>query len=124
MAYMKKITIAVLFGTIVLLAACYNDNISELYPKTGTQTGTCDSTNVTYTSPIKAFFDGKCIGCHNPGGSKPNPSFNTYAGVQAYVAANGMALYNKVAGGTHNGIVLSACEKAQLKKWISLGAPN
>lgn len=84
----------------------------------------CDSINVTYTNTMKAFFDGKCIGCHNPSGSMTDPTFNTYAGASSYAIDEGMDLYNKVAGGTHNGIVLTTCEKAQLKNWIQSGAPN
>jgi len=90
----------------------------------GTPTATCDSINITYTNTMKAFFDSKCATCHNPSGTMTDPTFNTYAGASSYAIDEGMDLYNKVAGGTHNGIVLTTCEKAQLKNWIQSGAPN
>jgi len=90
----------------------------------GTSSTTCDSTNITYTNTMKAFFDSNCATCHNPSGTMTDPTFNTYTGASAYAISNGMDLYNKVVGGTHNGIVLSTCEKAQLKNWIQSGAPN
>lgn len=89
---------------------------------------TCDTANVTYSASIRPIITGKCQGCHSstsPGGGY---DFTTYAGVKARVddgrlwgAVNYMPGYSAM---PKNGIRLSTCDLAKIKKWMDAGAPN
>ena len=119
---MKILKLFILIGIMAFMSGCYYDNLEDLYPVTN-NINACDTTNVTYTSTMKTFFDNKCAGCHN--GSHASCNLNNYTNAQSYVVAHGMALYNKVTSTTpHNSITLTDCEKKQLRIWITNNAPN
>ena len=87
----------------------------------------CDSTQFTYAANIKPIIN-ICISCHQPPTPPDNHDLTTYDGVKT-IALNGLLV--KVV--THDPSVspmpknlpmLSACNIAQIKKWVAAGAPN
>ncbi|HSI91455.1 MAG TPA: c-type cytochrome domain-containing protein [Adhaeribacter sp.] len=90
---------------------------------------TCDTTNVTFTATIKPLVQNNCQGCHSGGAAASGGlDFTTHGGLAA-VALNGR-LEGAVTHATgfspmpKNGNKLNDCQIAQIRKWISNGAPN
>lgn len=88
----------------------------------------CDTTNVTYLTTIKPIISNKCQGCHSSSSAGGGYDFSTYAGIKARVDDGRLwGSVNYVPGYSampKNGIKLSTCELAKIKKWIDAGAPN
>jgi hypothetical protein len=87
----------------------------------------CDSSVVTYTTPISLIVESWCTGCH--GGTDPanGLSLTTFDQVKASVNSG------RLMGAIHQetgyfpmpkGSRLSACEIALFDKWVSLGMPQ
>ncbi len=87
----------------------------------------CDSNNFTYRGGIAPMMQKYCTGCHNST-SAPGGSLTDYASVKN-AAVDGRLLgdiqhlagYNAMPQG---GLQLSACQVAQVKKWVAAGAQN
>ncbi|MSP58560.1 MAG: hypothetical protein EXR17_06815 [Flavobacteriaceae bacterium] len=114
-----RIPVFLLMGSMIVFSACYYDNKKEMYGSSGT----CDTSNVNYTSVIKPLIDQNCIGCH---GSSATVSLHTYDLVKAQTLAG------KIEGtmnesGTYSlmppGGKLSSCKLGQVNKWIRNGMP-
>ena len=108
--YAKIISIGIFFFS--LMYCTKKNEVEDVYKNV------CDTVNVSYTKPIKAIFDSRCVACHSNGAQLPD--LDTYANVKTYMLnppENADYLYTKIAGGQHQGIVLSDCEKVQLRKW-------
>jgi cytochrome c5 len=88
----------------------------------------CDTANVTYSVSIKPIITNKCQGCHSSSSPGGGYDFTSYDGVKARVNDGKLwGSVNYVAGYSampKNGIKLSTCELAKIKKWIDAGAPN
>lgn len=97
----------------LLMASCYYDKESELYPVNAVP---CDTSNITYTGYIKAFLDSKCAtpGCHQSG--QQSPDLSTFASA----SANAANVYNAASGSAHSSrFSWTACEKEQLRVWCN-----
>jgi hypothetical protein len=120
---MSKKLLFILIAGMGLVAfmfhSCYYDNMETLYPKNDTLTSDCDTANVTYAVQVKSFFDAHCISCHSSGGTYP--ALDNYSGAHDYATLSTNKIYNYISTG-HQGVSPSACEKAQIKKWIDTGA--
>jgi len=94
----------------------------------GTNTTTCDTTNVTYTNSIKTIFDTYCTGCHSTSNPSGGYAFDTYSG--AVNSANSGKLLGAIKWQNSfqqmppNGPKLSDCQIAKIEKWINSGKPN
>jgi hypothetical protein len=87
----------------------------------------CDSNNFTYSGAIAPLMQKYCIGCHNSP-SVAGGSLMDYASVRE-ASVNGRLIGNISHLPGYNampttGITLSACEIAQIKKWVAAGAVN
>lgn len=91
---MKKIIVALLMVSCILVLACEANTYSEIEEPiantntdTGTTTGT--TTNVTYTNDIQPIMTKNCTSCHRSG--VQSPSLTTYTQVKNAVS-NGNVL--------------------------------
>ena len=121
---MRKLKVFFLF-CIVILTGCYYDKEDLLYP----QTGTCDTTNSTYSAVVQpALQTYGCIGCHSGSAPSGNILLNTYDNVKTYVL-NGKfyGSINHSAGFSampQGGNKMNACAVNKIKAWIDAGALN
>ncbi|HEX3024824.1 MAG TPA: hypothetical protein VHP12_06405 [Chitinophagaceae bacterium] len=120
---MKFIFLIVL--SIIFLTSCYYDKAQLVYPATGT----CDTTNATYSLKVVPIINANCNACHSGAATAgAGIKLDTYAGIKTYVT-NGQLL-NSI---NQTGVVpamplsaakLSACEISQITAWINAGALN
>jgi len=116
---------AIFFICIIVLTGCYYDKAELLYP----QTGTCDTTNSTYSKAVlPALQTYGCIGCHSGAAPSGNVLLNTYTNVKTYVqngkfygSINQSAGYSAMPQG---GNKMNACTINKIKAWIDAGALN
>ena len=124
---MKKL-IMVLSAASIGLVSCYKDNAEDMYPGGG-GTGTCDTTNITYSGVVKPIIDAKCAtaGCHFDASANGIDLFH-YSGVAEQ--ANSGKLMSAI---THDGQAsfmpkgmpkLDDCTIAKIRAWVNAGAPN
>lgn len=133
---MKKLFfIAFLGAAILMMAACYNDNLSELTPasgvKGGTGAGACDTAGVmSYSSHVLPVLQTNCginNSCH---GSNNTSGYNlsTYTGVRS-VALNGKLISSITWTGSashmpQNAPKMTDCNIAKIQKWVNTGSLN
>jgi mono/diheme cytochrome c family protein len=91
-------------------------------------TGGCDTTNVKYSTFIRATFQNACLGCHS--GANPTGTYDlsTYNGVvtmahsgQLVGSISHQAPYRAMPDG---GMMLDDCTIAKIRAWVEQGAPN
>lgn len=117
---------AILFLSF-LMVSCYYDKEDELYPVDG---GTCDVTDVKYSSDIKPVITTHCLNCHSntsASGLGQGIKLENYADIQKY--ANDGSLYGSVAADPEYYVMprdsrISPCSVQKIKAWIDNGAPN
>ncbi|HTK19459.1 MAG TPA: hypothetical protein VL442_08100 [Mucilaginibacter sp.] len=133
---MKKLIIfAILPIMISMIAACYNDNLSELTPASGVPGGkgaaTCDTSGVmSYSGNVVPVLQTNCglnNSCHSANNSS-GYNLSTYAGVRS-VALNGMLNASITWSGTvapmpQGGSKISSCNIIKIQKWINAGSAN
>lgn len=124
-SHMKKLNLAILSFTIILLNSCYYDNFKELNPASALPNSTtgCDTINaISYSSQIVPILNNACIGCHSSSGSAHD--MTNWSSVNADASSGN--LYNDVNTGSmpQGGQKLSDCDIAKIKKWVDAGAPN
>jgi hypothetical protein len=119
--FKRSLMLSVLISMMAfVLNSCYYDNEEEMYQLLNNDTTvTCDTSNVTYTVQIKPFFDSKCISCHYDGNTYPD--LGSFTTSHAYAVTPGNLLNDHINSG-HQSISITACEKAQVIKWINTGA--
>jgi len=122
---MKK-TILAIAVIAVGAVSCYKDNSEDMYP--ANNTGTCDTTNVTFSGFVKPLIDSKCAtaGCHI-GTAATGYDLTTYNGV-AGVVNNGKLLpainHTGPQPMPEGGAKLDDCTIAKITAWVNAGAPN
>ncbi|MDZ7777112.1 MAG: c-type cytochrome domain-containing protein [Bacteroidales bacterium] len=93
----------------------------------GCEQADCDTVNVSYAETIAPVFESFCVGCHDEATANGGVVIETYD--QREMVASSGALHG-VINGTDGypqmppSNTLPGCEKAQIEKWISDGAPN
>lgn len=128
---MKNRTLGlILTGTalmIAFLSSCYYDKADLLYGNAG---GTCTDTSTTasYSQKIVPVLQRYCYSCHTGSFPSGNITMGTYATDKA-LAQSGK-LYGSVSYAPgyvampQNSPKLSACQIADIKKWIDGGLLN
>jgi hypothetical protein len=113
---------------MIFLTTCYYDNEENLNPRLS---GSCDTTNVTYTLTVKPLLQSYCLSCHSTSassGSGGGIRMEAYSDLKALVTSG--KFYGSI---THasgyspmpkGGSLLDDCTVLQLKKWIDNGALN
>lgn len=112
-----------LIGTIVFLMAitgCYYDNKQEMY-------GSCDSSNVTFSTVIEPIINANCVGCH--GSSSPSAGISLVGYDQVVLAANNGGLVGTMNNSGGYMLMppsgkLDNCKLNQVNKWIRNGLPK
>ena len=113
-------------ASLVLLYSCYYDNMEYLYPSLS---GSCDTTNVTFSGSVTSMLQNYCLTCHS------NSSATLFGGgykLQNYSDVS--ALSDRIRGAIHhesgysampkNGGTLDACTLQQFDTWLAAGKPN
>lgn len=119
---MKQLLIILL--SIGLFSGCYYDQEDVLYPSTGT----CDTSNVTYTNTVKPIIDISCKSCHNASNKSGNVDLDGHAALTTSVAS-GKFLSSIVHDGKASKMPqgapkIEACKIEKIKNWINKGALN
>ena len=88
----------------------------------------CDSNQFKYSTNVSVIIGTYCLGCHS--GSAPSGGIN----LSAYNGVRNVAVSGRLVGAVShapgyspmpkNASKLSACQIAQIRKWVSSGAPN
>ena len=88
----------------------------------------CDSLQFKYGANISPLMSTYCLGCHS--GSAPSGGIN----LSAYNGVRNVAISGRLVGAVShapgysampkNAGKLSACQIAQIRKWVNAGAPN
>jgi len=111
------------------MQGCYYDNEQELYPNTGT----CDTTSVTYSASVAPIIQSNCLSCHSNASSASSGggiSLEGHAGLSGYLTSNQQLFFNAIRHvGTaspmpKNGGSLTACQITYIQVWINAGKPN
>jgi hypothetical protein len=127
---MKKkhlLPILLILGTLIFINACYYDKAELLYP---TNAGAiCDSTGViSYSLRVAPILRAQCYSCHSATGGSGNINMSNYANDKV-IALNGK-LYGSISHAPgylampQGGGLMSSCDQAVIKKWITNGALN
>lgn len=111
-------------GISLLIAGCYYDREDELYG-----VGTCDVSNVTYTTTIQGILNRySCLSCHAGASPSGGVNLSTYAGIKAKVTDGRLfGAINHNSGFTpmpDGGGKMNACDINKVKAWIDAGAPQ
>jgi len=98
---------------------------------TCTSSGTCDTTNVTYSGNITAILSNSCLSCH---GASVYPDAGGGVNLSNYDAVKVVASDGRLYGSVNHdpdfiamplGLSqLPNCQIKQIKAWIDAGAPN
>ncbi len=119
---MKKILAMV---TCFSALSCYYNKEDELYPNTGS----CDTTNVTYSSTINSILiNYNCAFCHSSAANSGNIILTNYISLKT-VADNGKLLgsithtpgFSPMPRGAPK---MKDCDINKIKTWIDAGAPD
>lgn len=106
--------------------------INEGAQNTTNCSAACDSNSFKFAANILPIMQNHCTGCHSATNPPNGVNLTTYAGVKA-AATTGVA--PGILVGTVQQLVgyspmpkgsgkLSACEIAQIRKWVNAGSPN
>ncbi len=113
--------------SIYALSGCYYDREDILY----SQSGTCDTTNITYNTSIAPIMTQYCSGsaCHSGALPASGIPLDTYTGVKAKVtdgrlwgSINWQAGFSKMPKNSTSKIPACAIKKIEI--WIRKGSPN
>jgi hypothetical protein len=122
---MKRKGLLLLITSVMFLAqACYYDKEEELYPPSGS----CDTTNVTYSGTVFPVISNSCTSCHTGIGAGGNISLDSYESISA--AANNGSLLGVIRHESgwspmpKNAGKLDDCTIKKLEIWINNGTPN
>jgi hypothetical protein len=104
--------------------ACYYDNMEELYP----DTGSCDTTNVIFSTAIWPVLQSNCTGCHSGSAPSGNITIENYNDVVPLVHDGSLMGTIRFESGytpmPKGGNKLSDCSITKLEIWINNGMPN
>lgn len=117
---MKKILLAIILLSFVVLSGCYYDKEEELYPNSTNNTD-CNAP-LTYNNGIKTLINSNCAtsGCHVSGTGKSD--FTTYSLIKSNITAiKDRAITKKNMPGPAG---MSACNITKLDNWIKAGLPE
>jgi hypothetical protein len=110
------IIILIMFGY-----SCTNKNEETLYPNSGS----CDTTNVTFSQTLQPIFNTNCIVCHSGVNAPLNVHLDSYAGVKI-VADKG--LLKGVLNGSPFQMPpsgrLDDCLILKIENWVNKGSLN
>jgi hypothetical protein len=123
----KLVYLILIFGGILFINACYYDKAELLYPTSAT--ATCDTTGViSYSQRVVPILQSQCYSCHSATGGSGNINMSNYANDKV-IGLNGK-LYGSISHATgyfampQGGNLLSSCDQAVIKKWITSGCLN
>jgi hypothetical protein len=127
---MKKkniLKLILLFGIMQFINACFYDKADLLYP---TNPGiTCDTAGViSYSQKVVPILQSQCYSCHSVTGGSGGINMANYAN-DKLIGLNGK-LYGSISHANgyiampQGGNIMSSCDQAIIKKWITSGCLN
>lgn len=116
------------FATIILLAGCYNDNASELYPSAIGSTLTCDTSAViTYVKHVSQILGVSCVNCHTSSAPAGGVALDNYNDVKRYANTGQLLGALKHANAFKPmppNTQLDTCYIGEIERWVNAGATN
>jgi hypothetical protein len=116
--------------SILLLAGCYKDKVSELYPGSGLFVP-CDTTHTpSYSQNIAPLLQNYCVGCHSGSNPTGGANFTTYSGVYQWASdaspskMEGSAWHLRGFNPMPPSFELDTCQLKMIQYWCANGAPN
>ena len=116
---MKKNSLVVVFGFVVLVSCSKSDDSTNTPPTNDTN---CTGTK-SFSADVNPIFQTVCsnAGCHNPGSANGPGALTTYQ--QIFNART--SIHSAVSSGTMpKNTTLTATQKNAIICWINSGAPN
>jgi len=117
---MKRLII--LISIVISSISCTKQN--ELEDIFKSKNLNCDTTSVFFSNQISQIFNQRCVSCHHQ--NIHPPDLDSYEHTMTYILnppENASFLYYKITEGNHEGIVLTDCEKNQLRIWLNKPLP-
>lgn len=109
---------------LTLIYGCAYDNLQDL--KGISDTGTCDTTSISFASQVQPIMNINCISCHNPTDANAGVILSNYSGVVS--AAAGGRLLGALKGQGFQQMPpsgkLPSCDIQKIESWIIAGKPN
>jgi hypothetical protein len=130
--YFKKSTLSILFFSMVMLTACYNDNEEELYGSTPTTT-TCDlTTAVKFSTVVSPIIASKCgtSGCHSATSKAAGINLGNYDAIKAYITSSKAVFLGSIkhessfSSMPKGNAKLPICDISKIENWITAAMPN
>jgi hypothetical protein len=130
--YCNNFILSILFISIVMLTACYNDNEEELYATTTTTT-TCDlTTAVKFSTVVSPIITSKCAssGCHSTTSKAAGINLGNYDAVKAYITSSKVVFLGSIKRTSGYSIMpkgdakLPDCDISKIESWITAAMPN
>ncbi|MCX6206801.1 MAG: hypothetical protein NTZ19_11180 [Bacteroidetes bacterium] len=123
----RIVYLMLIFGTLIFINACYYDKAELLYPSNAG--ATCDTTGViSYSARVAPILRAQCYSCHSATGGSGNINMSNYAN-DKIIGLNGK-LYGSISHASgyipmpQGGGLMSSCDQAVIKKWITNGCLN
>lgn len=120
---MKLLLTLFLFASLMIYASgCYYDKEEDLY----LGSGSCDTTNITYSASVAPVFASYCNSCHGGGSPSGGIITNNYASVKSNITRIRGAINHQQGflAMPQNGGQLSGCDLTKIDIWIRMGMPN
>ena len=119
-----------LFCVLMLADSCTSNNEVNLYGDP--TTGICDSTNIKFKTFISPLITSQCAtsACHSASRQAAGVNLSDYTTIKGYIASSKtvflgsikhLAGYSKM---PQSGAKLSACDIANIERWINAGMLN
>jgi hypothetical protein len=118
----KFILVCLVPIALTMMQSCYYDNEEELYPVAGS----CDTSNVTYSTTVAPIMANTCNGCH--GGNFPQAGIRTDTYANLKIIADNGRLWgainheNGFSPMPQNQPKMNDCNLAKIRKWLDEGA--
>jgi len=122
MKHTQLISLAIL--AITMIYGCAYDNLQDL--KGITDTGSCDTTAISFASQVQPIMNINCISCHNPSNANAGVILTNYSGVVSATA--GGKLVGTLKGQGYQQMPpsgkLPSCDIQKIESWVNAGKPN
>jgi uncharacterized membrane protein len=107
---------------IFVFAGCYYDKAELIYPSTGT----CDTTNVKYSTTVLSILSTNCYSCHSGTASAgAGIQLDTYTNLKIYITnsqfLNSINQTGSLPAMPLNAAKLSNCDIQKITVWINNG---
>jgi hypothetical protein len=122
---MKRLLISLASLAVFMLffVSCYYDNEEALYPNLN---GSCDTTNVTFSTTIQTMLNDNCYSCHSDANAAFGGNVHLQAATDVIANTSKIAVAIKRTGNFPMPPAgkLNSCAISQFDIWVRNGSPN